>query len=65
MANYYKVNIDYIKRDNNWVASFPEFANNTLLGVGSDHATALTALMATFSSFTGYLPVPLSTTRIS
>ncbi len=59
----YKVNIDYIKVDNNWLATFPEIPCVELRGIGTDYATALTALVATFSSYTGYLPQPLSLIR--
>ncbi len=60
-ANYYKVNIDYIKPTNWYLASFPEIPQ--LTATGSNQPNALTALIATLSFYTasgGYLPYPLS-----
>jgi len=60
MPIYYKVNIDYIKKDNLWLASYPEIPVLTATGVS--HSGALTALEVKYNAFTGYLPMPLSFT---
>ena len=63
MSNFYKVNIDYIKTNNNWAATFPEIPTPILIGVGTDHTSALAALLATFSTYTQsgvHLPPPFS-----